>query len=265
MEQKPELIQLQEEQKKERIVPPPKVSASSLFRFFKEAEYLFESLRQSALIPRFYEESIDYLKIGQSKVAYPMVCFCDINMHLLASHVDFYGKYGLVFSKEWGRRKGIQPIHYINPESPLCNDFSFAFKKAFEKEEDSASSDYLLSHMVYMKPLSGKMHRGDREVERVFTDEREWRYIPASISKTDIPCVIPEDKLFMKEKWNAAIKIRKETWLQYKLSDIRYIIIKGEYDFEATCSVINTISLDEGIKNYLLSRILIWDDIKEDF
>lgn len=69
MEQKPELIQLQEEQKKERIVPPPKVSASSLFRFFKEAEYLFESLRQSALIPRFYEESIDYLKIGQSKVA----------------------------------------------------------------------------------------------------------------------------------------------------------------------------------------------------
>ena len=71
--------------------------------------------------------------------------------------------------------------------------------------------------------------------------------------------------MFMKEKWNAAIKIRKETWLQYKLSDIRYIIIKGEYDFEATCSVINTISLDEGIKNYLLSRILIWDDIKEDF
>ena len=33
----------------------------------------------------------------------------------------------------------------------------------------------------------------------------------------------------------------------------------------AECSVINTISLDEGIKNYLLSRILIWDDIKEDF
>ena len=149
------------------------------------------------MIPRFYEESIDYLKIGQSIVAYPMVCFCDINMHLLASHVDFYGKYGLVFSKEWGRRKGIQPIHYINPESPLCNDFSFAFKKAFEQEEDSASSDYLLSHMVYMKPLSGKMHRGDSEVERVFTDEREWRYIPASISKTDIPCVIPEDKLFI--------------------------------------------------------------------
>ena len=154
MEQTPDMIQLQERQTKEKTVPPPKVSASSLFRFFKKADYLFKSLKNTALIPRFYEERIDYLKIGQNKVAYPMVCFCDINMHLLATHVDFYGKYGLVFSKEWGRKNKIQPIHYINPDSPLCDDFSTAFCKAVEQKEDSAISDYLLSHMVYMKPVS---------------------------------------------------------------------------------------------------------------
>lgn len=206
MQQNSEVIQLQETQPKKEVIPLPKVSANSLFRFFKKANYLFESLENSALIPRFYEERIDYLKAGQNKVAYPMVCFCDINMHLLASHVDFYGKYGLAFSKEWGCKNKIQPIHYINPDSPLCDDFSTAFCKAFSQKEDSAISDYLLSHMVYMKPLSGKMLRDGKEENRTFSDEREWRYIPSETDRAGIPCVIPEERLHMKETWNKAIK-----------------------------------------------------------
>lgn len=265
MQQTPDVIQLQERQPKERIIPPPKVSASSLFRFFKKADYLFESLENAALIPRFYEEGIDYLQVGQSKVAYPMVCFCDINMHLLASHVDFYGKYGLVFSKEWGCKNKIQPIHYINPDSPLRDDFSTAFCKALAQEEDSVSSNYLLSHMVYMKPLSGKMLRDGIEVDRTFSDEREWRYIPSETDRAGIPCVIPEEHLHMKETWNKAIKKRPETWLRFEPSDIRYIVIEGAYDFDATCSVISKVATTERIKNQLLSKIIIWDDIKEDF
>ena len=50
MQQTPGVIQLQERQPKERIVPPPKVSASSLFRFFKKADYLFESLENAAFM-----------------------------------------------------------------------------------------------------------------------------------------------------------------------------------------------------------------------
>lgn len=265
MQQTPGVIQLQERQPKERIVPPPKVSASSLFRFFKKADYLFESLENTALIPRFYEERIDYLKVAQSKVAYPMVCFCDINMHLLASHVDFYGKYGLVFSKEWGCKNKIQPIHYINPDSPLCDDFSTAFCKALDQKEDSVSSNYLLSHMVYMKPLSGKMLRDGKDIDRVFYDEREWRYIPSAIGRTDIPCVILEEYLYMQERWNKALKKRPETWLRFEPSDIRYIIIEGAYDFDAICSVIGKVATTDRIKNQLLSKIIIWDDIKEDF
>lgn len=75
MQQTLDVIQLQERQPKERIIPPPKVSASSLFRFFKKADYLFESLKNAALIPRFYEESINYLKVGQSKIAYHRCIF----------------------------------------------------------------------------------------------------------------------------------------------------------------------------------------------
>ena len=122
-----------------------------------------------------------------------------------------------------------------------------------------------MSHMVYMKPLSGKMLRDGKDIDRVFYDEREWRYIPSAIGRTDIPCVILEEYLYMQERWNKALKKRPETWLRFEPSDIRYIIIEGAYDFDATCSVISKVATTERIKNQLLSKIIIWDDIKEDF
>ena len=55
------------------------------------------------LSPRYCEEDIRYLKISNLKrMAYPMKCFCDINIHKLTEHLDWYGYYGLAFSKEWG-------------------------------------------------------------------------------------------------------------------------------------------------------------------
>lgn len=44
----------------------------------------------------------------------------------------------------------------------------------------------LLSQLVYMKPYSGKMENRlqKKTLEKCFTDECEWRYIP-DVSKTD--------------------------------------------------------------------------------
>ena len=61
--------------------------------------------------PRYCVEDISYLKIPKLKrIAFPMKCFCDINMHRLDVHLGWYGYYGLAFSKEWGMSRGIQPI-----------------------------------------------------------------------------------------------------------------------------------------------------------
>lgn len=105
----------------------PKQSANTLFRFFTKKEYLFNVIKNSALNPRYYVENVEYLNIERKKVAYPMICFCDINLHKISGHIDFYGKYGIAFSKEWGKMKGIQPIQYINPNSILSKDFSEVF------------------------------------------------------------------------------------------------------------------------------------------
>lgn len=85
----------------------PTQSANTLFRFFKKADYLFDTLEKSAMIPRYYVETIDYLNVQMKHIAYPMICFCDINLHKMSEHIGFYGAYGIAFSKEWGMNKGI--------------------------------------------------------------------------------------------------------------------------------------------------------------
>ena len=81
--------------------------------------------------PRYCTEDISYLQInGISRISIPMNCFCDINLHRLGKHLDCYGYYGIAFTKEWGMKKHIQPVLYLNPESDLRIDFSEAFNHA---------------------------------------------------------------------------------------------------------------------------------------
>ena len=125
------------------VLTPPKQSANTLFHFVKKLDYLITSIKNSALFPRYYPEDIDYLEVGIKQVAYPMVCFCDINFHKLHDHIQFYGGYGIAFSKDWGLKRGIQPIQYINPKSSLRCDFGQAFNLALEdKHEDVLKKFY---------------------------------------------------------------------------------------------------------------------------
>ena len=77
----------------------PEQSANTLFRFFKKSEYLFETLRRRAMIPRYYGENVDYLNIGFNQIAYPMICFCDITVHRLGNHMSLYGGYGIALTR----------------------------------------------------------------------------------------------------------------------------------------------------------------------
>lgn len=84
---------------------PSKVQADTLFTFTTQLEYLIKTIENRMVSPRYCEEDLHYLKIrGLKKIAYPMKCFCDINMHKLEDHLSWYGYYGLAFSKEWGMR-----------------------------------------------------------------------------------------------------------------------------------------------------------------
>ena len=150
------------ETKQEELYIRPLQSANVLFKFMNKIDYLKDILNKRAILPRYYEEKIDYLNIESlNKIAFPMSCFCDIHLNKLVPHMINYGSYGIGLSKEWGMMQGIQPIQYINQYSDFRKDFSQIFSKALESSKHGSEfqdyNNYLLHNLFYMKPLVGEM------------------------------------------------------------------------------------------------------------
>lgn len=243
---------------------PPTQSANTLFRFFTKSDYLYNALEKKALIPRYYGENISYLDIGYHSISYPMICFCDITVHRLETHMELYGKYGIAFSKSWGIPKGIQPLQYVNKHSILRNDFTEAFSSAIENEAESPAANYLLTHMYFMKPIEGTMPRNDVEIPRNFTDECEWRFIP-NVTSISLPQIVTEDDVASINVLNRTIEANECCWLNFDYSDIKYIIIPSQDEFNNLCEQLDKNIDDENTKRMIISKIILWSDAKEDF
>lgn len=242
---------------------PPVQSADTLFHFVDRLDYLLPIIEKSAIIPRYCTEDIDYLKINKDKIAYPMVCICDINLHKMQEHISFYGGYGIAFSKKWGIEKGIQPLQYINPKSLLRQDFSEAYQYAYQAETSTPAQDFLLSQMFYFKAIDGTMERNGDTVQKNFTDECEWRFIP-DVSSIALPQAIDEDDLFVKEVLNKTLAGAEKCWLQFNADDVKYIILNSTEEFAKVSEVIKSKKLGTSESDKLISKVIIWSEIWRD-
>lgn len=255
---------------------PSKIQADTLFTFTTHLEHLISVIDLSMISPRYCEEDIRYLRIRKlKKIAFPMKCFCDINLHRLGEHLSWYGYYGLAFSKEWGMNNGIQPVQYINTQSALCKDFSEVFSKALkldtknESEVQHSMKNFLLHEMMYYKPYEGKIkNRNTNSVrKKCFTDECEWRFIP-DVTVSGFQQVYYDENILnagtLNSLSNAMIGI-KDISLQFKYSDIKYIIVKNYDDFKELVSRIELLKIEKMEKYELVSKIIVWDISKEDF
>ncbi|PYF07220.1 abortive infection system antitoxin AbiGi family protein [Ureibacillus chungkukjangi] len=253
----------------------PVQSANVLFKFMKDIEYLKTILLHKAILPRYCEEDINYLNInGINKIAFPMSCFCDIHFNKLKFHVHKYGAYGIGLNKTWGIEQGIQPIHYINMDSRLRKDFSDAFNIALEntfenKESVKYLKNYVLHHLLYMKPIDGQMKIGKDEIEdRNFHDEKEWRFIPDfNKVETQLPQIVipPHINYGSLNSYSEGIIKKPDLWLHYKLENIKYIIVNSEQDRTELIRFIisNKVATDE--EQYILfSKILVFKELGED-
>ncbi len=295
-------------------------SANTLFHFMTKPEYLDSVLRRRAIIPRYCVETIDYLNIHNgtrafNEAAILQKCFCDIPFHKLAdtfsvngvgevyeslskdeqagleknnTHFAYYGEYAVAFSKSWGERKNLQPVHYLNKDSQYAKDFSALFERIFR--DDDTPEEYsqdVINRLAYIKPLRGIMQRkftrsdsssATIEICKNFHDEREWRYVPAadvlaSLNTESIianPHVIPFANEISKGLEHE--KYRK-LWLEFSYDDIRYIIVP---DIHARIEIIKTITAlpdscfdnQDDIpmqKNILISKILVLAEIRKDW
>lgn len=243
----------------------PQQSADTLFHFVGELEHLTSILKNDALIPRYCMENVDYLQIPHKCIAYPMICFCDINLHKIHEHVKFYGGYGIAFSKIWGINRGIQPVQYVNNCSALCKDFSEAFRMAEGSTYTDKAHDFLLSQMCFLKPIEGNMERKSKSIHKNFTDECEWRFVPG-VSSEELPQVLVDDDVVRKELFSKSLIEAKNVWLNFLFDDIKYIIVKNREDAD---KIIKIIIAKRNIKRFekysLISKIFIWDEMKGDF
>lgn len=250
-------------------------SANVLFNFMRKLDYLKMIIRNEAIIPRYYEESISHLGIeGLNRIAFPMTCFCDINLQKLIPHVEFYGYYGIGLEKMWGIEQGIQPIRYINKNSKLISDFSHVFSNSLNRisEENEALheySNYLLTDLLFMKPLNGEMYRDKNYVLRNFHDEKEWRYVPNMSKQDELPLVVPQNELNPKaySSYSEGLRKRDSFWLKFEYEFIKYLIVRDENDRTELIRFINQEldTIDEITKSLLISKIMVFENIREDW
>lgn len=256
-----------------------KVQPDTLFTFVSKLEYLIEHITTKNIPPRYCIEDISYLNIPKiKKLAYPMKCFCNINLQKLPLHMDTYGYYGLAFEKSWGVENGLQPVHYINPTSKLCVDIREAFSNSLDSdktyvEENSLEEilkNYLLHELMYYKPYAAHTSDNSPSEEkkgRCFTDECEWRYIPI-VDTNDLDQVIYDKDLLrppVLNNLNNLLKNKHDIALSFDYDNLKYIIVKFRSDRDTLIKKIEGLNLETNEMYNLISKIMVWESFNGDF
>lgn len=266
------------QEKKKRLHISSQVQPDTLFHFVSSPEYLFDILKMKAIVPRYCAEDIRYLALKNMKeLAYPMSCFCDIGFQKLEQHMACYGYYGVAFPKSWCIEKGFQPILYINRNAALMSDFRDAFRLAMQLLGDGLPAgqdklaNYLAHQMMYFKPYQGRTKfRVDKRVHnKCFADECEWRYIP-DLSAINMPMIIQDQWTIdnYKSMYNEVLRECSEIHLKFDYSDLKYIMVKTPDDFSALLRTVEEMESAKAVDSqeayHLLSKVLVWNEIKGD-
>lgn len=250
------------------------ISSKTLFHFTDTAEHLIGIL-QHEFFPRFCLEKTSALCINgewpMTDSAFPMVCFCDLPLSNVTKHLDFYGKYGIGMTKEWGLNKGLNPIMYISRQSYLNECIRSLIQRAGPDVSKGAETE-ILDFFGFVKPIEGKMSRQNGEVDKYFYDEREWRYIP-DFSKIESLGENFKTRLTEKEFKNEVEKasankaLEQKVQLSFEPNDIKYLIVASESEIIPTIEAIKVIKekYDERTKALLSSRIISAKQIIDDF
>lgn len=258
---------------------PSTVQPDTLLHFVSKFEYLRSTLKRREIMPRYCKENFRYLNLGAVKdLAFPMSCFCDIGLQKLESHMECYGGFGVAFPKAWCIEQGFQPVHYLNDKAPLAVDVRRAFKASQRTlgrsalGEEEILANYLLHQLMYFKPYQGMMeYRVDgRRHRKCFTDECEWRYIP-DLSEEELPMVIVDDWKINNylHDFSKALSSYPNASIKFNYDDLKYVMIDNASTFADLLSEIDKWRQDgeisESDANRLLSKVLVWDEIRGDF
>lgn len=275
------------------------IKSNSLFHFTLKEEYLLDIL-ENGFWPRYCFEDIEWLipkdlknelkkqeednfwetltkkliKYNISSIAYPMSCFCDIPLSKITAHTDLYGSFGLGMTKEWGIRKGLNPIFYLSDNSIIPNLIRNFILKNIPADainllfSSELSPNTTLQLMKFLKPLRGRMKANGKEVTKNFDEECEWRYAPASDENNRFPNFLLNILSGSNEELlNSNAITKKLASLKFEPSDIKYIFVPEDSHIPVIINKINEIFKDYPADErlILLSKVISLDTIKKDF
>jgi len=213
-------------------VPLPKIHSRTLFHFTNQGGLL--GILHSNFRSTFSEERMiaDNGQVWDYWV--PMVCFCDIPLHLIGNHINHYGRYGLGMSREWAIRSKLNPVFYYQSASLLFEQFASMMSLQHSDVSGLVQQNFLIEStrdiyfksrylLQYYKPWLG--HDFKNNEDRLFYDEREWRYVPLSKgSYESIYTANPEFELRKEERF---LKL-ESPYIIFEPKDINYIVLREE-------------------------------------
>lgn len=258
-----------------------KESANTLFNFMYDYEYLEAALTKKALMPRYVNENVEYLNLKNEQglirnVCIPMLCFCDINFHKILPHCVNYGNFGIGLAKEKVPTSLVQPVNYLNDDSPLAKDMSAGINSLLNggEKREGIAGDALLTVLKFSKPVKGKQKLHDKPVTNaIFHDEHEWRYIPNLNPSESDPLLIDnirEDAAIMHNRHtlnvlSSQLQSHPENNLELTADNINYIIVEDQSYVERLLSFIDKTFEKQETKLKLASKITDLSILKGDW
>ena len=241
---------------------------TSLFHFTRSFDTLSAILVGGSFWPQFCLEDASWIRNRPTQLAFCVTCFCDIPLSKLDGHRDIFGSYGIGLSKDWGLRNGLNPVVYINKDSPIIAMLREAFGSSDHLYEALGSDAYTsaIELAAYCKPYQGIVRRKAGEVPVTFYDEHEWRYVPRTIYKTT---QFFFDTIEHPEK-NRLQQLSLETKrfsIGFEADDIRYIVVERNDEISAAIELIRRAfgGASESTVSRLLTRVVSLDDVGRDF
>ncbi|MEA3352210.1 MAG: abortive infection system antitoxin AbiGi family protein [Campylobacterota bacterium] len=246
-----------------------KPKTNTLFHFTKDMKVL-KLILENGFWPKYCLEDIEWLDSGDhTHVAFPMVCFCDIPLSRINDHIEFYGKFGIGLTKDWGQENGINPLAYILPNKNLAK--SFKELKTYANKLTNGNSDKKLAQnnirylYAHTKPLSGRMKVNGLPTRKEFYQESEWRYVPKD--KT-IDEYLKEEDFKDKDKLNLAnSKTKVNCILKFTPNDIKYIFVESDLNISEIIDFIDSKMMGKHPKdqlNILKSKITSLESVTAD-
>jgi hypothetical protein len=188
-----------------------------------------------------------------------MVCFCDIPLTQTREHIEHYNGYAIGLKRGWGIGHGLNPVFYIteNFTNPLEGlEFSSAMNDAGRR-----AFDYFF---CLLKPYKGKNYKCHPPEDKIFYNEKEWRYVPMLHDFSDALKQFFFEDEFTNEINEKTLYIRDLYKLKFIITDLNYIIVKTSEEKKSLLEYLRDSDYRESLHNYDFIVVTI-DDIYDDF